>query len=285
LRNKKLDTIFISVQKVAADLDRHQKEILDSAIAEGVKIAVLTNGVNWWFYLAFQEGAPEQRKFYAFDLLKQKPNEVASKIITLLEKNNVCSGKALNKAESMHHARQTRVIDKSMTEAWQKLLNRPPEALIQLINETFEKISGFRAEERVIEKYLAAWARGESCEEIIDLKEPVAAPAKSYKGRTIKSFKFKSHGKTVESWDRFLVALCELLASKYSHDLEKLLWHAVDNKFFFRDNPEELRLPLNIEGTNLYVETALNPDDTVKVARSVLEAFGHSGSELDITAV
>lgn len=283
LRKNKMNTVLISVKKVSEELDRHQKEILGSAIAEGVKLAILTNGVIWWFYLAFQEGSYDQRRFCAIDLLRQKSNDVVPKLINLLEKSNVTSGQALKKAEAMQEARQTRVIDKALSEAWKKLLTRPPDVLIKLINETVVKISGYRAEEKVIVKYLNAWARGETGEEIIDLKEPIATPSITYEGRTIKSFTFENHSLAVESWEQFLVKLCELLAVEYEKDLEKLLWHSVDNKFLFRDNPKELRLPLNIKGTNIFVETALNPDETIKVARSVLEAFGYSGSDLDIT--
>jgi predicted type IV restriction endonuclease len=282
LRKNKMNTIFIRVKKVSEELDSHQKEILGSAIAEGVKLAILTNGVIWWFYLPFQEGSSDQKRFCAIDLLRQKPIEVVLKLINLLEKSNVTSGKALKKAEVMHETRQTRVIDKSLSEAWKKLLSRPPDALIKLINETVVKIGGYRADEKVIVKYLNAWARGEAGEEIIDLKEPLATPSETFEGLAIKSFTFKDQSYSVDSWERFLVKLCELMAAEYNKDLEALLWHSVDNKFFFRDNPEELRLPLNIKGTNIFVETAMSPDVTMKVARSVLEAFGYAGSDLDI---
>ena len=218
-------------------------------------------------------------------LKKQKPEEAATRLVALLEKGNVTGGKALKKAETMQQARQTRAVDRFLSEAWQNLLKRPPDVLVKLINETFEKLSGYPLEEKVIVKYVNSWASSEAHDEIIELKEPVAKPPVSYEGRKIESFRFKSHSHSVDSWDRFLTRLCGLLASEFSQDLEKLLWHSVDGKFFFRDNPEELRLPLNIDGTNIFVETALNPDDTVKVARSVLKVFGYEGSELDIAIV
>ncbi|KPJ78723.1 MAG: hypothetical protein AMJ54_01990 [Deltaproteobacteria bacterium SG8_13] len=282
LRKNKFNTVFIGVNKAGEELRKDQKEILASAISEGVKLVLVTNGFQWWFYLSFQEGVAEQRKVCAVDLHRQKPEEAASRLISLLEKGNVTSGNALKKAETMQEARQTRAVDRYLSEAWQGLMKRPPDVLVKLINEAFEKLSGYPAEGKVIKKYLGLWARGEACEEIIELKEPVAKAPASYEGRKIQSFNFKSHSHSVDSWDRFLTRLCGLLASEFSEDLEKLLWHSVDGKFIFRDNPEELRLPLNIDGTNIFVETALNPDDTVKVARSVLKLFGYEGSELDI---
>ncbi len=285
LRKNKFNTVFIGVSKAGEELRKDQKEILASAISEGVKLVLVTNGFQWWFYLSFQEGVAEQRKFSVVDLHKQKPKEAAARLVNLLEKGSVTSGKALKKAETMLITRQTRALDRYLSDAWQQLMNRPPVVLLKLINEAFEKLSGYPAEERLIVKYLKAWARGETCEEIFELKEPVAKAPVSYEGRKIQSFNFKSHSHSVDSWDRFLTRLCGLLASEFSQDLEKLLWHSVEGRFFFRDNPEELRLPLNIDGTNIFVETALNPDDTVKVARSVLKLFGYEGSELDIALV
>lgn len=285
LRKNKFNTVFIGVKKAGEELKKDQKEILAGAISEGVKLVLVTNGFQWWFYLSFREGVAEQRKVCAVDLLKQKPQEAAARLISLLEKGNVTGGKSLKKAETMQEARQSRAVDRYLHEAWQTLLKRPPDVLIKSIKDGFEKLSGYPVEDKVIKEYLGLWARGESCEEIIELKEPVAKAPVSYEGRKIQSFNFKSHNHLVDSWDVFLTRLCGLLASEFSEDLEKLLWHSVDGKFIFRDNPEELRLPLNIDGTNIFVETALNPDDTVKVARSVLKLFGYEGSELDIALV
>jgi hypothetical protein len=285
LRSDKMNIVFIDAKKVGEDLNRHQKDILDAAISEGVKLAVLTNGVKWWFYLTFQEGTSDQRRFCSVDLLNQKPSDAVRKLIGLLEKNNVSSGKSLRKAESMHAARQAHVIEKTLIQAWKQLLTRPPDALVKLVNETVEKISGYQADEAAVLAYLRARSEDEACEEIIELKDTVTAQSASYKGRLIQSFRFKTHDESLETWDQLLVKLCRLLSAEYGQDLEKLLWHSVENKFFFRDNPEELRLPANIENTNIYVETALNPDDMVKVARSVLNVFGYGNSDLDITTV
>ena len=95
LRKNKMDVVFIRVKKPSDELEKHQKEILSSAIGEGVKLAILTSGVTWWFYLTFEEGSSEQRRFCAVDLMKQKPADAALKLIGFLAKSTVISGKAL----------------------------------------------------------------------------------------------------------------------------------------------------------------------------------------------
>jgi len=75
LRPNNTDSVFINVKKVNAALDKHQKQLLACARAEGVKLSILTNGMAWWFYLSLQEGGGEQKKFCSIDLLKQNPKD------------------------------------------------------------------------------------------------------------------------------------------------------------------------------------------------------------------
>ena len=45
--------IFVEVKRISEKLDNHQKKFVETASGEGADIAVLTNGVTWWFYLSF----------------------------------------------------------------------------------------------------------------------------------------------------------------------------------------------------------------------------------------
>jgi hypothetical protein len=312
LRSNKADAVFINVKKVNAALDKHQKQILGCARAEGVKLSILTNGMAWWFYLSLQEGALEQKKFCSIDLLKQNPKDSAPILFSLLEKDSITSGKSLQMAESMQKMRHNRNVEKYLAKSWNKLLSKPPEALVNLLNESVEKLTGYKADKKAIVKYLVGCSRPEPAEEIIDLKEqvaskepivstepivsdepidlkepvtskePVAPPSTTYEGKSISSYTFKGGTFNVDSWEQLLVNLCKMLSLEYNMDIEKLLWHSVEGKFLFRENADELRLGLNIIGTNLYVETALGPDFTVRVAHSVLEVFGYSSDDLKI---
>ena len=47
--------VFIEVKKGGEPLEKHQEQLLDYAFRQGVKVAILTNGVTWWFYLPLLE--------------------------------------------------------------------------------------------------------------------------------------------------------------------------------------------------------------------------------------
>jgi hypothetical protein len=289
LRLKNTDTIFIGVEKVGEDLSYHQKELLGGAYKEGITLSVLTNGVAWWFYLSAGEGSFDQKRFCTLEILKQPPKEVAARLVELLEKSNVSKGKSLKIAESIQLKRQRKVIEKAMVDAWSRLLTSPPEALVKVFGESVEKLCGYKPDKEMTVSFLSDRLADPSTEEVTDLKEvaeskkPTIAP-RYFEGRVVSAFAFNDFKCKVDSWDGFLLKLCEELISKHDDDVEKLLWHSVDNRYYFRENPDELRLPVNIEGTNIFVETHLSAEDTVKLSYSLLKAFGYPITDLEITS-
>jgi len=294
LRINKMDKVFIDVKKVGEELGPHQKSLLGAALQEGVKLAVLTNGVLWRFYLAFSEGPAERKKFCSLDLQKQKPRDAAVPMVELLARRNVLSGMSLKTAESMQKKRSGRVLEKAINDSWNRMLAEPDPRIVELLTASVEKACGLRPEKERIVDFLIRSARKmpgdveepmelseavEAREEIIELKEPVKT---SYEGQSIDSFRFNGRDYEVESWSQFVFKLCNVLVSRHDRDLEKLLWHSVDGRFYFREDPDELRMPLNIEGTNIFVETRLYADEAVRLAHSVLNVFGYAPKELEL---
>ena len=155
LRLNNINKVFLEAKKVAEDLDNHQEQLLNYAFQEGVKLAVLTNGVSWWFYLPLNEGNWEQRKFYAVDIFQQDKNDIARKFMDFLEKENVKNEEAVKKAQQIYKGRVKDIeINRSLPKAWNKIISEPDELLVDLINETLEKICGYRADEQHIESFL-----------------------------------------------------------------------------------------------------------------------------------
>ena len=94
LRINNMARVFIEVKNINEDLNNpsHQEQLLDYAFREGIKLAILTNGISWEFYLPLTEGSWEQRKFFTIDIIQQAADEVVknfsnfySKIILFLE--------------------------------------------------------------------------------------------------------------------------------------------------------------------------------------------------------
>lgn len=147
LRDNNTNKVFIEVKKASEDLEKHEEQLLLYSFRQGVKLASLTNGMTWWFYLPTKEGDWKARKFYTIDIIQQESHDVTQKFIDLLSKNNVQTGKALHCAESIYEGKQRRKkIEETLPEAWNKLISELDSLLIELISEITEKLCGFKPE-------------------------------------------------------------------------------------------------------------------------------------------
>jgi hypothetical protein len=156
LRIANVNKVFLEVKRIGEDLEKHQEQLLNYSFQEGVKLAILTNGVTWWFYLPLYEGSWEQRKFYTIDILQQDSDEVATKFIDFLSKENVVASKAIQNAEEIYKSRKKQAIIKAMLpEAWNKIVFGNTELLINLISETTENLCGYSPDSEVVKQFLS----------------------------------------------------------------------------------------------------------------------------------
>src|SRR5258708_766582 len=117
---------FVEVKRPSEDLEVHQEQLLAYAFKEGVKLAVLTNGPTWWFYLPLAEGSWEQRRFYAADFREQESTSIAERLEQILSKSSVNSGTAATHAEDLYKGRQKEgILQDALPKAWQKLITDP----------------------------------------------------------------------------------------------------------------------------------------------------------------
>ena len=145
--------VFLEAKNPREDLDNHQKQLLDYSFEKGVKLAVLTNGTEWWFYLPLKEGDWNDRRFDALNLLEQDIENIAGKFDLLLSRQNVGSGKALQHAESILERRQRgKIFKESLPKAWNSIIENSDAILVDLLKETTEDVCGFRLEESDVEK-------------------------------------------------------------------------------------------------------------------------------------
>ena len=104
----------------------------------------------------------------------------------------------------------------------------------------------------------------------------------TYEGAAIKSFEFNDNTYKIDKWEEVLITLCELLYVKHKKDFEKVLWVSGGNKTFFSRYADQLLIPEEIEKTEIYVETKLNPNEIVKTGRALLTGFGYKNDNFKI---
>jgi hypothetical protein len=150
------ERVFIEVKKVGAIFShREEQQILNYAFQRGVKLAILTNGILWKFYLPIKEGTWQERMFCQLDLSQQNEEEITSKLFLLLAKSNIEHGQAFEEAEKLYkQKRRKTVIKQYLPKTWEQLLKNPDDILIDLINDKLKTLCGYTADDEQIKDFL-----------------------------------------------------------------------------------------------------------------------------------
>jgi len=147
--------IFVEAKAPSINLEDHTSQLLKYAYTKDVKLAVLTNGLEWWLYLPREGGDWDDRKFYSIDLMKQNVETICEKFICFLGKKNVLSGEALNEAKKMRKsAERDAKIKKALPKVWNAIVTEPHDKLIDLLMEETEGDCGFKPDEVKVKEFL-----------------------------------------------------------------------------------------------------------------------------------
>ena len=296
LRISNADKVFVEVKRTGEELENHQEQLLSYSFQQGVRLAILTNGVAWWFYLPLCEGSWEQRKAYSIDIVQQASVDIASRFVDFLSKENVGSGRAIESVEAVHKGQQKiSALKETLPEAWNKIIEEADELLVELINETTEKLCGFKADSQLIGEFLATHKQRLTIGETLPPRPaPPARPAaprvvpqaihESYTGKSVSSFSFQGSRYEVRAWKGLLMGLCGILYAAHPAEFERVSEIRGRKRPYFTRNASELRIPERFQNTNIFVETNLSADQIVKICFAMLDVFGYSRDDLRIEA-
>ena len=275
--------VFIEAKNGGESLERHQQQLLDYAFAEGVEIAILTNGATWWFYLPIRAVSWERRKVVTLELNQQDNTEIAQKLVDVLSKETVCSGRAIRNAER-HQVLET------LPEVWNQLVSEPDSSIVNLLaerthglcvrapdrDEVGQFLSG-HIEQIQITLYPTTPALVPPLEQDPSLG-PI--PSDSVTGKKPVAFTFDGSRYEVTSWRGMLIRLCEIVHSAHRDRFEEVLSIRGTAKSPFSRNASGMATPEQISDTGIFVETFGNAKAIVKRAERLITHFGYSENDL-----
>ena len=293
LRSRTRNLILIEVKRAGTNLTEYQEQLLRYAFDEGVPLAALTDGLVWWLYLPTAEGSWEQRRFARVNFREQQAPEAAAALYRFLNRNGATSGEAHKEAKREFESQERyRRVRAALQDAWERVLNDPDSLLREELAEAVEKISGHRPESGQIADFLQGMLRnaggegeafavrtaqtdagrqaGTSVDDSVAIDDgksqaggqpemSVKSPAKrrGIKNRSRPSVVFwlDSARYEVTTLRQVLARLCELLAEQAgSRFRERALAMQSRHGPHFSLSREDLRKPLNIGETGLYVD-------------------------------
>lgn len=279
---------------ISENLEQHQEQLLGYSFQEGVKLAILTNGATWWFYLPLNEGSWEQRRFYTVDLFEQNPADIAKRFVEFLAKERVKSGNALKSAEGVYKSHQKKqILRDAIPKAWIKIISDPDDLLVDLLIETAEKMCGFRPEVEDAERFLK-----EGLPETIAVIPPPYRPSTTppvsplptgplgsdYINKRIDYFVFFGKKFHPRSWQDLLLTVSTELYRRHAKQFEKCLTLRGSRMPYFSSNPSELSYPKRIGDSGYYFEAKLNSNSIVRRSRDLMSLFGYKEDDLIIYA-
>ena len=138
-------TIFIEVKQPGKIIGAN-KQLFEYAFHAGIQFAIVTDGIEWHFYLPGEVGSYEERRVYKLDLIEREINESSFRFQRYLGFQSVSKGEALESArkdyKNISKQRQTKA---NLPIAWEKLIEEKDDMLIELLAEKVESLCGYRA--------------------------------------------------------------------------------------------------------------------------------------------
>jgi hypothetical protein len=285
LKQNDPNRVFLVVRK-GSDLSKPQEELLNHSVQGNAKMAVLTNGFTWWFYLPLLQGSADEKKFLALEMNGQKGEEISEKLLQFLSKGSVTSGKSLRMAEEIYQTRQRAFLVKEfLPKAWEKLMKEPEKWLAEPLAEVTKNLCGYKPDMAILREFIRskgemkAGTPGSKAEPVT----PVAQshhPKRDYAGKTLTAFTFRDKRYEVKSWKAMLIKVCETILPQQKGDLDVLFTISERGKEFFSKNPYEFLNCEKISGTTLYVDVGLKAKEAIDLVYRILLLFGYKESDL-----
>jgi hypothetical protein len=292
--------VFLEVKRPRADLDGpHEEQLLSYAFKSGVPLAVLTNGVAWWFYLPLMPGEWRTRKFVAVNICDQDVTEAADRFRLFLGREQVASGEAERAARALYEDREKLArIREYLPKAWREMCESPSDTLVELVAEKVEGMCGHRPEAEAVRRFLSDGMR--------QLFAPPSTPVTTAQPLTLsdkrpagasampasltdtrpRAFAFRGMRQHVSTHRDILRRLLDYLLKErgkaaFVESVRRVRRLKVGNAH----DGVKRHAPYDVAGSGLMVEINFSATDTGALCQELVEAFGFSRSELSIELV
>ena len=278
--------VFVEVKRGGAQLKKHQSQLRNYARIGGVSLAILTNGATWWFYLPLQEGSWERTRIGEVEFQDQNATEITQRLGDLLSRENVSSENAIQNAENLQKRNQ---ILEALPKAWEQLVNNK---IPNLLAAQAQELCGHKPSRNEVEQFLSAHLQqipitsppttpeSAPSPESATVSEPALRSNTSGTSErtTCEAFTLCGNRHEVSSWRDMIVKLCGIIHTTYRDRFDEVLNIRGNNPYFSR-NPDDLPVPKQIDGTDIFVN-ASHTRQIRPIAERLIAHFGYDKNDL-----
>jgi len=290
LRSNNSDKAFIVVEKGEKNLKNAREELMNFAAKENVAIAVLTNGVTWWFFSPHLGESAEEKHFLRIQTSEQKPEQIAKRFLEFLSKQNLVSGKAAEAAETIYEAKQKeKLLQEYLPKAWEDIMKNPEKWLVDSMVKATEGLCGYKPDKEIVKDFLSSDNKTNVNPAPSTKFESPAKPQEDKKsvqassiGKSVTAFTFKGKTYPVKSWKDMLLKICELINAEHKDNFEFLINLSTQEEGIFSKDKNSILICEKIPGTDIYVNVDLSPKDTLALCYDILSVFGYKEKDLSL---
>jgi len=251
-------------------------------------MAVLTNGLSWWFYLPLSEGPWDERKFFAIDIQQQEIVKTAQYFRDFLSREATTSGCAIERAQKLQAGKEKdRVIRKTIYRAWKQLIEEPEELLVELLGEKVESLCGHRPGSDFLTGFLKArlitYPDPGGKQQMTERESSSGLEQEQWTHKKPSAYRFAGQRREVHSFTKLLLDFCGLLYERHPSDFDRVLSLRIGRaKCHFSRERNALRMGEPVKNSGIYVNTNLSGEDKRALCNGLLELFGYSHDDLQV---
>ncbi len=307
LRYDNENKVFLMVRRPGEDLAKYEPLLIELGREGTAGIGVLTNGIEWHFYLPNRAGG-EQYKFHTLSIVQQNIEDLVKKFVGFLSRDHVRKGKAEEEGEKVFRSRKKkRLIREALTDVWNDNISGSDPDLLEMLAKKAEKISGYPPEPDIVQTFIKSALKKGTRRKTAPAKptvkkkpgrkrgrkptvkakstrgpgrKPLGIKRETFIGKKPRTFTFLGQTQKVRKWKEILTNVCNLLAEHKAGEFEKVLDLTGRKRRYFSRNPEDLKEPRIVSGTDIYVETNFNAQNLINIAYKVLKAFGFEKEDI-----
>lgn len=275
---------FVEAKSPGTPLDKHVDQLLRYAFDSGVPISILTDGMEWRFYLLWQEGNIEDRQFLVLHLCEDPIEQVETDLKTFLSRSAVQTGKAKNDAlKVLNRRKRERDIAKLLPKFWKEMLTEPDRELVPWVTKRMFDKHGLSPSAEQVAKVIVSTAT--SSEPTYRSNPAFEAPARE--GRRSTGYTLFGVDRQWRSGIGMWVDVVRQVHLRHEHDFleraERLKLTPGSRRVLISDNSYDINRSKELicqNGQRIYIEYSLTRDECIDLAYQLLEMFGHPPSDL-----
>jgi len=302
--------VFIEAKKdLEKQNDNSVRQLMEYCFEIGVRMAILTDGKEWRFYLPKEEGSYKDRNFFTLYLLERDDDECSFRLSRYLDYQKTISKETDTKAkEDFKNKSNKKTVEQILPQAWKRLVEDRDEDLINLLAESVSMVCGLKPDNDVIISFLE--------EKILianenDLQKTVNRPInkttvkstiettnqeqinagdagahsfdEDFTGKSPFAFVLQGQRFNVKSWQDIYTQFIEHLNNIDNNKIENLPnnpdFISNRNRKFFSDKDSDLKVAKKVTNT-IYAEANLSANLIKANIANLLKLFGIDTEEI-----